>query len=489
MLLLLFVTLTTAAEGVVRTGCRRGHIPQHVSAQFLQRARRAGSDATSAYLGNRRQLVVMVAFSDLQFQGDETETMTLWNSIFNEQGFSEQGLHGSVHDYFYDQSYGLFDLTFDLQYVALSHAHSKYRSTASDDENSQYLVYDIIDQLATRDIDWSLYDWDDDGYVDQLIIIYAGKGQNAGGGSNTIWPHQWWLSIHESGHTCTVTSQDKDYVVDSYCCVQELIGTGYGSFGTICHEYSHCLGLPDFYYGRTQYVGSWDLMDYGNNNGSGFLPCGYSAHERWLMGWMDLTELKEGTTVTDMAALSDRPQAYLLRNDGYPNEYFILENRQRQGWDSSLPSGGLVVFHVDYDEAVWKGVDDYPNHPDYVNDDGLLVPEQTRYSIVPANNMSYTSYSSGWPYPYNTNNSLTDESTPATSLLHNNTDGTTKLGKPVTNIRVIDGLASFDVLGGATAIGTVHQDAQPAQVLYRVGPVAIVRQPDGTVVKVCMLIK
>ena len=282
ILLLLFVVLTTAAEDFHRQGCRRG-TPRAVSV-----TRRAQSPTWHCggdfYKGTRHQLVVLAAFKDRSFQGDEDATLQQWDKIFNTENLSEAPFYGSVHDYFYDQSYGQFDVVFDLQYVQLADSCKKYRSTYDDDENSQYLVDDALDVLLTRDIDWSLYDWNGDGYVNQLLFIYAGKGSSYGGfggDSNSIWPHQWWLSEHmdqtkPAGYHRDARSFEqggKTYTVNAYCAVQEIgYYGGYDAFGTICHEYTHCFGFPDFYYERTKFVGAWDLMDYGNNTGNGFCP-------------------------------------------------------------------------------------------------------------------------------------------------------------------------------------------------------------------------
>ena len=145
----------------------------------------------------------------------------------------EDPFKGSVHDYFFDQSYGDFSIIFDLIYVQVSGDAEKYASTWSDDENSQYLVEDVMEELLKRDIDWSLYDWNDDGYINQLLIIYAGNGMHDSSGSNLIWPHQWWMSEHlknrQEGVYCEpipVSSGDKDYLVDCYCALNELTKNG-----------------------------------------------------------------------------------------------------------------------------------------------------------------------------------------------------------------------------------------------------------------------
>lgn len=392
------------------------------------------------YIGDKRQLVVMAAFKDQAFKGNELQTLEQWNKIFNASNYSEESFFGSVHDYFYDQSYGQFRLTFDLFYMVVDNM-IKYKSTYYNDENTKYLVQDIMAVLKDRVDDWAPYDWDGDGYVDQLLIIYSGKGQNDGGGSNTIWAHQMWLSVHSNCEPITVYSNGKEYIVDKYCCAPELDRkSNYGSFGTICHEYSHCFGLPDFYYGGTSYLNTWDIMDSGNFIGNGFIPCGYSAFERIFMGWMSPLELITDTVLYGISALVDKPQAYIIRNEGHPDEYYILENRQKTGWDSGLPGSGIIVSHVDYDEQFFlKG---RPNDS-----------ERQRYSIFPANNKRVANDRNvtGWAYPYEGNNELTNTSTPAATLFYANTDSTFLMSKPITGMKVIDGLASFrysDLISG-----------------------------------------
>jgi len=472
VLLLLFFMLTASAQDMtVRTGCRRG-TPRSLSAltRAQQATRTPGGDF---YHGERHQLVVLVSFSDQQFQAGEEETLETWNRIFNEKNYSEFPYVGSVHDYFYDQSYKTFNLIFDLFYVPLNESRVKYRSTDLDDENSQYLVQDIMKELKMRDIEWSRYDWNGDGYVNQLLIVYAGKGMNDGGDGNTIWPHQWWMSEHEhEGAYCEpieVSYDDKDYLVDCYCTVQEE-GVTSASFGTICHEYSHCFGFPDFYNGSTKYVGSWDLMDYGNYNGGGYCPAGYSAHERWIMGWLTLTELTTETTLSNIPALSDEGQAYLVRNDGYANEYYIVENRQQQGWDEEMPGRGIMVFHIDYDPNIWSSANVAPNSS-----------SRQRYVLFHAND-DYLS--SGWAYPYQANDSLTNLSQPAATLWHDNLDGTRLMNKSLLDMTVEDGLASFRfAVSTPTGIQEWKAEGTPKE-LYRIGPVGILRYPNGETKKV-----
>ena len=75
-----------------------------------------------------------------------------------------------------------------------------------------------------------------------------------------------------------------------------------------------------------------------------------------------------------MKSLQNGGESYVIYNKGNENEYFLLENRQLEGWDASLPGSGLLILHVDYDADVWAA-----NEP---NDD----PSHQRMTWIPADN-------------------------------------------------------------------------------------------------------
>lgn len=458
------MVLTAFANGPVgRQGCR--HIPfsslhPDQSAQTMRSmvSQSKFKAQRTPLIGEYHQLVILASFTDKTFKDEEP--LEKWDMIFNQKDFRDQPFYGSVHDYFFDQSYGKFSLHFDLYHVTLDNNSATYRSSEfkyekdgllyADDTGAGLLLTHLLDAMKNQVDDWSVYDWNGDGLVDQVFILFAGKGQNDGGGYYSIWPNQWDLTsmgeepyFREWGHPYDLSDTGWNLQVDSYGCFAELTGKGDYAFGTLCHEYGHCLGLPDFYYGGNyQVVGTWDVMDYGNNNLGGYCPPGYSAHERMLLGWLDVQELTEPTSLSDIKPLSEGGAAYLVRNDGYENEYYIVENRQKTGWDQSLPGSGVVVFHIDYDEEIWQtGI---PNSASL-----------KRYSIIPANNRSSISSGSTWPYPFQLNNALTDTSAPKASLIHPNINGEKLMSKPLTAISVTDGLASFDFMGGSTAVSPI----------------------------------
>ena len=483
-ILLLLLTISAAAQDVVvQRGCRVGKLRprEMVLRRGAQEAQpiHVGGDF---YHGDRNQLTVLVSFSDQQFLVDDP--IPVWNNILNGVNYTEGKFYGSAYDYFYAQSDGQFRLHFDVQRVVLDQSRMRYSSTPGtygDDENSQYLVLDIMEVLKTRDIDWSLYDWNGDGFVNQLLIIYAGKGMNMDGDDNTIWPHQWWMSSHRKDyHKSTyqpdvycdpipVTYGEKQYTVDCYCAVSEEAYGDYRTFGILCHEYSHCFGFPDFYGNSSETPRDWDLMDYSYNK-NGFCPGNYSGHERMMMGWLAPTPLSTTQTVSSMAA----NDAYIIYNDAHNDEYYMVENRQKTGWDSYLPGSGLVVFHVDYNENTWLN--------EWVNTSSKL-----RYHIIPANNRPSYYYEANWAYPYISNDSLTNNSKPAAKLNNQNTDGTYFMSKSLRDISVTGGLASFRfTVDGTTGIDDIidRKLTGPSKVLYQMGPVLIVREQDGTIRKI-----
>ncbi len=304
-----------------------------------------------SYTGSRRGLVILVNFADLAFETEQEE----WNNYFNEVGYNTAGMYGSVHDYFLEQSYVVFDLSFDVVGpVTVSNGYAYYGS--GDEYNVPYMIKEAC-QLVDDEVDFTLYDWDGDGYVDQVYVVYAGYGEAQGADDDTIWPHEWGLSGNIG-----VGRQLFDGVwVDTYACSSELHGNGkrftgiIDGIGTACHEFSHCLGLPDFYdtaEGTNYGMDVWSILDYGNYNGDDYVPAAFTAYERNFAGWLTYTELEESTHISDMPCLTDSACAYVIRNDNRSDEYYLLQNIQQKGFNSSAYGHGLLIMHVDYNRMI-----------------------------------------------------------------------------------------------------------------------------------------
>lgn len=405
--------------------------------------RAVGRVNPETFRGTRRQLVILVEYADRKML--DHSTTDFWNRLFNEQGFTAHGdyhdpnspyanidvAYGSVHDYFYDQSYGVFDVRFDVHRTTVAHNYAYYGANTSggDDMRPGELVSEAVKNIASEVADWSVYDWNGDHEVEQVVVIFAGRGENdtyKTSDDNAIWSHQWTLS--SAGASAL---QYDGYTINTYCCTSELDGTyEYGSFGTLCHEYSHCFGLPDLYNTSTgnTVLSEWDLLDSGNYAGNGFRPVGYSAYEREVMGWIASEPLYNYDIKTAIPALCDASVAFRVSSEATPNEYYMIENRQFKGWDRYLPGNGVLITHVNYDGTAWLF-------------NTVNTSSRRNVQIIAANNSSHNL--SGWAYPYADNDSLTDHSIPAATLYNANGDGSLLLHQPISNIKVDNGLASF----------------------------------------------
>lgn len=453
--------ITDKAQVVNRGLAKRQKANDERIKRFSKRgSKREITGAFSHFTGTKKGLIILVNFKDVKF--GRTHTRAMFDNIANKKGFTNSlGFKGSVKDYFLAQSNGQFELDFDVvgpytlsQNMAYYGAHSK---DGLQDVKPGHMVLEAC-QMADKDVNYKDYDWDGDGEVDQVFVIYAGFGEADGGSEDTIWPHESQL----------LTWVDKPYEtkdgvsVNTYACGNEntydMLGRSrINGIGTICHEFSHCLGYPDLYdtnYGGNFGMGSFDLMDAGSYNGESFCPPNYSAYEKWFAGWITPTVLDKPASVKGMQAQDVKyGQAFVVYNDNNKNEYYLIENRQQNVgiWDKQLPASGMMITHVDYDKNIWERnnvntIVNYSNQlgPEYA----YLDNDHQRLTIFHADNEEGSSADSqaGDLYPFNGNNSLTDTSSPAAIIYQ----GGSTMGKPITNItQNEDGSIDFDFMGGS----------------------------------------
>ena len=416
------------------------------NSQLAARSPRKEIGVPKQYLGSKKGLVILVNFANLSMSNKNTQTQ--FNALFNEEGYSQNGSIGSVHDYFYDQSYGKFSLTFDVVGpVTLKHDYAYYGTNdvlTGNDTNARDMVIEAC-QAVDGKVNFADYDWDGDGEVDQVYIIYAGYGEHAGAPSNTIWPHRSLL-----GSRAVTLGGVR---INQYACSCELVGTEGDTItgiGTPCHEFSHCLGLPDLY--DTDYSGAfgmsyWDLMNSGSHSGptgNGEVPYGYSAYERWFAGWLEPVEVSATRHISGMADVGSTPEAYVVYNEGSRNEFYMIENHQPSRWFTYvgryIGMGGIMVTHVNYDEWAWTNNRVNPN-PDY-----------QYMSIIPADN-SYGNTEDelrGDLFPGSKGIALLSNTSHAKAggtMYNRNTDGTYALNRTLNRMRDNgDGTMSLDVV-------------------------------------------
>lgn len=405
------------------------------------------------YKGVKKGLVVLVDFKNKKFA--DGHDLEYYKNVINGKDFTDEaeGYVGSVRDYFLAQSNGQFELDFDVVGpVTMSKNYGYYGNDGAYQKDEK--VYEMIkeacdgiqDQVNLKD-----YDWDGDGEADQVFFLYAGLGQASGGSYSTIWPHESQLLYWPCGVLSYPTGK-----INTYACANELQPETQGSsryisagIGTICHEFSHCLGFADMYdtsggggYGMSVF----DVMDQGSYNGNGFVPCNYTAFERIYAGWVEPIELDVPATVKDMKSVSDYGRPFIMYNYKNTNEYFLMENRQNTGWDEELyGSNGLLIVHVNYVPSRWIN--------NSVNSSKEKIQCCTVVNADGSREISNTLSLQGDLYPYEEkgmtmNDEFTDDSEPAAKLYNKNSDNSYALGIPITKIKRSKGSVSFLVCGG-----------------------------------------
>lgn len=359
---------------------RPGPMPMMTEAAKMKRAQAPGrSNAAGAPVdmthGDHQFLVILVEFADMQFTVDNPKQA--FHDLLNQPGYSKNGGTGSAYDYYHENSKEQFNPSFDVYgpyQVSGNYADYGGNDYSGNDKNPDGAFHEAC-VLADPDIDYSIYDQDGDGYVDNIFFYYAGHNEAEGGGANTIWPHAW-AFYYYSGKLDGVR-------LDSYACTSEY-KSSYGKYmcgiGTFCHEFGHVIGLPDFYdtdYESNGYCDplmNFSLMDSGSYNNDGRTPPYLSAIERNLLGWMDKPQ---EITVSGNYSLKDitNREAYTTSTEN-PGEYFLYETRGGKSWDYYIASG-MVVYHVDQSATKvhgqtakqrwdsWNGINCYSDHPCY----------------------------------------------------------------------------------------------------------------------------
>lgn len=340
----------------------KGHVPTAEEAQQIGLRRQQQQKMIGGHFpltGSPRSVAILVNFKDVKFR----YTRQNFHDLLNQSGYSENAATGSCRDYFIASSDSLFRPEFDVYGpYTVSKNMAEYGGEEGDDHDKDpYSCFIEAAQLACADgVDFSQYDTDNDGLIDNVFFYYAGNNQAEGGSPSSIWPHSSnlsWRDIRLNGK-----------LLASYACTSELRGTGTAmcAIGTFCHEFGHVLGLPDFY--DTSYkqytVGEWDIMCSGNYNNGSRTPPSYSSYERFYLGWLVPQQLTEANHYY-LSPLTESNSAYLIATRPHnlsgtspnPNEFFLLENRQHVGWDApsgSLPGTGMVVWHIDFVPSLWS---------------------------------------------------------------------------------------------------------------------------------------
>jgi len=438
-------------------------------------------------VGSPEILVCLAEFSDTKFScGPSLEAVKdSFEILFNGKNQKVGNNIYSVREYFEEMSFGKFTPHFN---IVTGVTVDKTRAYYASGNNRVQFRDDVLTKLSPMIANnVSQYDSNKDGKVDAVIVVFPGYGNNIVGDNSSMHPCCWPSNITNNN----VTYATPLIGPELYNQQSNSINT----IGVFVHEMSHMLGLPDFYDNNYKGAGMdyWSLMDYGEYWKDGTKPTPYTAFERNFMGWLDLEELKEPTTIENMKSVGEGGKAYIIYNEANRNEYYIIENLSGSyPWISSLCStfgSGLIIYHVDLDSEAWIA-----NKPNDVKDRQCMtiVPANGHFEIMDdilnRSKEEYLSEMRGHLYPLKNdnesiiayyglksgNNQLTDEQrtegdriAPAATLYNANTDGQKLMHKPITEISYdyANHTASFKFMGGkpvedAIDVISVSDDSQ-----------------------------
>ncbi len=360
----LVATSITAHDANIRSAAEKlfvSNSSKYIAPQMPASVRRAKASEEALRLNSRqgaapffeyskfRGLVILVEYNDCGFSRSDYPQIV--DSMINQRGFNGYMTNaalskhidytGSVRDYFYDNSAGQFDPKFDVVGpVKINHSMYEGRYNYPTIQEDALIAADSL-------VNYKNYDTDGDGQVDMVYFIFAGGGSNFGNNdSRLLWPHASYI---------TNLSLDK-VRFGRYACSTELYGAPSNALldgiGTMCHEFSHVLGLCDEYDtdysgsgGQSIHPGKWSVMASGPYLNSSRTPCGYSLFERYQAGFAQPQLItREGDyTLNDI----DKSNTGYRINSAVDKEFFLLENRQQDKWNSYLPGHGMLVFRVD----------------------------------------------------------------------------------------------------------------------------------------------
>lgn len=382
--------------------------------------------------GSPKSLVILVNYLDVKFT--IANPKQAFTDLLNKEGYAENGGTGSARDYFKTASFGVSSPEFVVVGpFELPRTRSQYggNNSAGDDENPRNMIIDACKAASAAGVDFSTYDTDNDGIVDNVFVYYAGHNEAEGGPKESIWPHRWQLNTN-----LTLNGKRVSY----YACTSELRGASGENMcgiGTFAHEFGHVYGLVDYYAtnNATHHTLSyWNIMDAGAYLNQGRTPPTYSAYDRFYLGWLTPTLLKSPQNVR-LPDLKTTNKAYIISatnehnlNGADPNpvEFILLEYRSRKGWDAFLPRSGMLATRVVYNENTW-----WNNSPN--NDENAMGVD-----ILEADGIA-------------SRNNLAGDSYPGTGLvttfrptLRSGVD----MGKPITYIREVNDEVTFRFMGG-----------------------------------------
>lgn len=307
-------------------------------------------------------VILLVDFSDNPYTSGAVAAMPAqFDSVLFSQGINPTG---SMTEFYFENSYGNFFVSGEVYgWFRMPQTYAYYvdgkKGFGSYPRNAQGLARDAV-LAADATVDFSIFDniGGPDGYVDGLFVVHAGSGYEESGNVNEIHSHQWNLpsSVSVDGVLVNTYSMEPEESASS---------ATISPIGVFCHEYGHVLGLPDLYDiddqpATSDGLGRWSLMASGSYNGESRRPCHLDAWSRVYLGYASATPVAANMTEVEFPQIESVPVVYKLwANGNYSSsQYFLVENRQKVGFDQAMYGEGLLIYHVD--DSRWGNYD--PNH-------------------------------------------------------------------------------------------------------------------------------
>ena len=448
-----------ASYGQEFKGIPRKKMPKDELPQMATRA--SGEYIMNEFptMGEIKGVVILAAFSNVSFSADPASINTLLSNRYNADNYTEEidfneysniykqnlplqcTIPGSARDYFRTQSFGQFVPSFDvIGPVTLSQKRSYYgaNNSSGNDKNTSAMISEACQKAYDLGLtDFTDYDNNGDGTVDFVYVVYAGSDEAQTGIAEAIWAKASSISL-------TLGNGMK---ISRYACSGELVIDlpVVAGIGTFVHEFSHVLGLPDFYNTKADdfTMDSWSVMDYGMYNAEGFVPCGYTAFERYSLGWIPMYTLDKPATVTMATTEKERKGYRVFTSEADTASFYMLETISKEGWNRYAPANGMLISEVTYDRSTWKG-------------NTVNAGTKHRHCIVPANN-EYNYWTADKHLFGNTNHEFSLTSTPSSR-----TQFGVAMDKPLTDINydAKEGVTTFHFRGGGEHVGvnefTIH---------------------------------
>lgn len=405
-------------------------IPRAAISQYAADKRSAISRQSIPFVSTRslfqsRAIVILAQFKDINFVNTREDFI----SMLTAKGYDRYGATGSAKDYFEYQFNGMVDFIFDVSEIVTLPAQREYyggNDSRGNDLRPAEMVADACALAAQAGVDFSRYDTDNDGFVDNVFVFFAGEDEAEGADENSIWSHSWYL-FRGAGMSVELNGK----MIDRYACSSEmtrihdmstgkLLETRLSGIGTFCHEFSHTFGLPDLYDTDYEDQGGWaagtwgstSLMDSGNQNNLGNTPPNYNAIEREILGLSSPVVISADGKYS-LSPINTYGEFYRIDTD-VENEYYLIECRSNVegNWDEHIGGSGMLVYHIDKSGAEidrWQGLntvnavpghqcadlveadgrsDIFSDYMDYItrtkNLDGIFFPNFSTNSLQPS---------------------------------------------------------------------------------------------------------